>query len=143
MTLDYGNTRIGEREYILPAHFELLQESSGRVKRSANYGSYRKFETEATFMPLADEEPSALRAAAVTTEAKHGHLRLLLPHSYSPFRSGPLPSRVSKTTLRTPVLTNLHGQSWSHSPKFLLNRDHGRRSISVIIHRRVAVFHQL
>jgi len=58
MTLDYGSARIGEREYMLPAHFELLQESSGGVtKRSADYGSYRKFETESSFTPLPDEGP--------------------------------------------------------------------------------------
>jgi hypothetical protein len=50
MRLDYGPAKIGSREYILPAHFELTQESSGGVtKNYADYGSYRKFETEASF----------------------------------------------------------------------------------------------
>jgi len=52
MTLDYGPAKIGGREFILPAHIELTQESSGGVtQNSTSYGSYRKFETDATFMP--------------------------------------------------------------------------------------------
>jgi hypothetical protein len=52
MTLDYGRAKIGDREYMLPAHYELTQESSGGVTRNtAGYGEYRKFEAEATFSP--------------------------------------------------------------------------------------------
>jgi hypothetical protein len=52
MTLDYGPAKIGNREFILPAHFELTQESSGGVTQNhADYGSYRKFQTEASFTP--------------------------------------------------------------------------------------------
>jgi hypothetical protein len=50
ITLDYGLAKIGDREYILPAHFDLTQESSGGVTQNhADYSSYRKFETEASF----------------------------------------------------------------------------------------------
>ena len=50
MTLDYGAVKIGDREYILPAHFELNQESSGGVTYNrADYGSYRKFDAESRF----------------------------------------------------------------------------------------------
>jgi hypothetical protein len=52
ITLDYGPAKIGGREFILPAHFELTQESSnGVTKNNASYGAYRKFEAEATFVP--------------------------------------------------------------------------------------------
>jgi hypothetical protein len=52
MTLDYGPAKIGGVEYLLPSHFELTQESSGGVTRNrADYGSYRKFETEASLSP--------------------------------------------------------------------------------------------
>ena len=58
MTLDYGSVKIGEREYILPSHFELTQESSGgNTQNKADYGSYRKFETEARFDPTSKEQP--------------------------------------------------------------------------------------
>jgi len=50
MTVDYAPVKIGDREYILPAHFELTQESSGGVTNNhAEYGPYRKFETDARF----------------------------------------------------------------------------------------------
>jgi len=50
MTLDYARVKIGEREYLLPSKFELTQESSGGVTiNRAQYGGYRKFETEASF----------------------------------------------------------------------------------------------
>lgn len=50
MTLDYGRVKIGQREYLLPAKFELTQESSGGVTNNrAEYGGYRKFETDASF----------------------------------------------------------------------------------------------
>ncbi len=52
MTLDYGPARIGDREYILPAHFELTQESSGgSTQNRTDYSGYRKFETEASLVP--------------------------------------------------------------------------------------------
>lgn len=52
MTLDYGSAKIGGLEYLLPAHFDLTQESSGGVTQNhTEYGSYRKFETEAIFQP--------------------------------------------------------------------------------------------
>jgi hypothetical protein len=52
MTLDFGPARVGDREYLLPAHFELTQESSGGYTNNrADYGSYRKFETDASFRP--------------------------------------------------------------------------------------------
>jgi hypothetical protein len=58
MTLDYAAAKIGGHEYILPSRFDLTQESSGGVTQNhAEYGSYRKFETEASFSPEESKEP--------------------------------------------------------------------------------------
>jgi hypothetical protein len=54
MTVEYGPSKIGDQEYFLPSHFDLTQESSGGVTvNHAEYGSYHKFETEASFSPVA------------------------------------------------------------------------------------------
>jgi len=54
ITLDYAPVKIGDREYILPSQFDLTQESSGGVTSNhAEFGSYRKFQTEASFTPTA------------------------------------------------------------------------------------------
>jgi hypothetical protein len=49
ITLDYDYTKIGDREYLLPYHFELdSKEDRFLSKNSADYRLYRKFGTEAT-----------------------------------------------------------------------------------------------
>jgi len=49
ITLDYDYTKIGDREYLLPYHFELdSKEDKFLSQNSADYRLYRKFGTEST-----------------------------------------------------------------------------------------------
>lgn len=53
LTLDYNHVKIGDREYILPFHLELREQSvRGETRNVADYRSYRKFETDTTFSPV-------------------------------------------------------------------------------------------
>jgi hypothetical protein len=48
LTLDYGYTRIGDDDYLLPLQFELqLREGSRLIKNQVDYDNYRKFDTVA------------------------------------------------------------------------------------------------
>jgi hypothetical protein len=47
LTLDYGQARIGDREYTLPSRFEMDQQTDrGVTKNRADFKNYRKFETD-------------------------------------------------------------------------------------------------